>query len=176
MAGFDAEQKPIFDVRALIIVNETYILLDVEDLSIFFIQLRRQPEYANLSGGETYFDYVTKESMANFFFEQRRTSYVISYANYANGNTYEVEFPNQEMIKHILSIERILIGYMNLKVGLEQEKDEMVVQLEDIRLKCPISPMFIKTLAENSSNNFVVEIATNLFAFFVKYWEINQQQ
>lgn len=99
---------------------------------------------------------------------------MLTAVNYSDGRTYEVIFPSREIICHILSLERTLIGYMNLKYGLADEVNGIFEQLTKIRAKCVDSPMFIKTLAQDTTDNLIIELATNSFSFFVKYWHQNQ--
>lgn len=67
LPDFDDEQMPIFNIRVLIVIDCKYAIFDVEEFSNFFIQLRRQPEFSNIPGGEDYFEYGQAESMMNFF-------------------------------------------------------------------------------------------------------------
>lgn len=161
----------IFNIRAVISVGETYIPFDVEELANFFIAIRRHAEFDNLDGAEEYWPYIQNEFMGKFFIYMNGPAYTISYINYESWITYEVEFPNKELLVHVLSLERIVSGHMNILVALQDNQITLLSKLEELRLKCINTPTHVKNMAENSSDKFVVEIATNLFSFFVKYWE-----
>lgn len=175
---FDAHQDVIFDLRAVIVIDGTYISLDVEDMSNFFLKIRRQPAFSNIPGGEDYLDYIEKESMADFFFDRNGSTFTVAYMNYGNNISYEIKFPNDEMVHHVLSLERTIMGFMNLKLSMTDEVDKLLIQLDELRMKCITSPMHIKILGENTCDTFIIDVATNLLPFFIKYWHLkkNEQQ
>lgn len=165
------DESVIFHVRTVIALGESYIPFDIEELANFFINIRQHQEFAHFDGGEIYFPHISDEFLGNFFINSSDTSYGITYINYQNDTIYELISPNKDMIIHILSLEKIISGHMNNLCVLENEKEALFIKLEEVRVRCVGTAMHIKSIAENTEDKFVVEMATNLFSFFVKYWE-----
>lgn len=170
----DNDKNVQFSVRTVIALDGTNMLLDIEELANFFIAMRKEPDFANIAGGEDYFPSVEQERLVNFFFKKKEGGYIVTYFNYSKYVSYKVVIPSQEMGEHILSLEKIVNGYMSLKECFEDEKLLLASKLEDVRKECYGSPLHIKTLAENTSDHFTGEMATNLFGFFENYWRAKQ--
>lgn len=161
----------ILETRVVILLGEDFVLLNMEEMANFFIKIRSHPDFTAFGNGEEYFPSVAAEFMGNFFIEKKKNhAYELSYMNYTNFMTYEILFPNHDMVTHILSLEGILTNIMVKKHHFEEEKIDLMCKLEEIRLMCN-SPMHIKTIAKHTSDTFVIEMATNLFSFFIKYYE-----
>lgn len=171
----NSDQEPVFNVRAVIALGETYIPFDIEEIANFFISIRQHADFIDLPGGEEYFPFVQNEFMGNFFAKTDGPVYIFSYVNYENGSSYELAIPNKELVEHILSLEHIVNGHMNILCVLHDNQQKLMQKLEELRLKCFNSPTHVKQLAEFSSDKFVTEMATNLFSFFAQYWYIKNQ-
>lgn len=175
LPSLNAAQEVILDVRAIIVIGETYIPFDIEEIANFFLSIRQHDDFVDLDGREEYLPFVQNEFMGNFFIHTNGPSYTISYVNYDNGTNYEAIFPNKGMIEHILSFERIVSGHMNILSSLEDGQLTLLTKLEELRIKCANTPTHVQYLAENTCDKFTTEIACNLFSFFAQYWNSKNQ-
>lgn len=165
----------LFHTRTIITVGETFIIMDIEELANFYISIRRHGDFVHSGYGEIYFPHIEEEFMGNFLIRSNGTSYEICYINYNDmSQTYEVSFPTKDIVNHVLSLERTLSGYMNLMNSLEDEKNILFQQLEKCCGMCINTPTYIKILGENTTDGFVIEMATNLFSFFAAYWHFKK--
>lgn len=171
----DEEKNAIFHVRTVIALDGTNVLLDMEELANFFIAMRKEPDFKNIDGGEQYFPSVEQERLANFFFKKKEDGYVVTYFNYEKYTSYKLLIPTKEMGIHILSLEKILNGYMAQKDFLEDGKAALCQKMEDLRNRCKTTPVHVKFIAENTHDHFIGEMATNLFSFFEHYWRAKHE-
>lgn len=165
------DDDPEFHHRIVIVMGETWLIMDIEECNNFFISLRKRDEFRYIEGSHPYLPNDDPEFPGTFFLDKYYEKRVSTYVNYHTQKEYEIIFPNDEAIKKIVSLEDIVLGHVYELFHLrEQFTGEMGVALEKAAKECH-NVSHLKFLAAHTSDKIVVELATNFFSFFCSYWQ-----
>lgn len=137
-------------LRVLIVLHDTNILLSHEEVQSFFKLLRGEED----------------NSPGEFILKKNDQSSTVLFKK------YELSLPNIKVMEEILSLEDIIVGHIFLKHILREEiTNEIRNALEEAIKECHNFD-HIKYMACNTSDGFIVELATNFFDFFRQYWQL----
>lgn len=159
-----------FKLRVVIKMDDTWMLLDKEELGNFFIALRKHEECRNCEGADPYLPSDDEDFPATFFIEQYNSSRIVTYVNYNTQKESVLAFPNVEAMCRVLEFEHIILGHVFEKFMFRNQfGGELDEALEKIVKQCK-NVSHLKWLAANTPDRITVELAANFYSFFCAYW------
>lgn len=167
-----------FKHRVLVNMIDTWMLLNTEEANLFFLALRDIEECKNIDGRHPHL--VSKdgddEFPGTFLAERSGSKIVVTYVNYSLQKEAQLTIPTIDVVCQISSLEDIILGHLFHKFMFrDQFRGEMSETLEKTAKSCR-NVDHLKFLAANTSDIFIVELATNFFSLFSHFWWKNKPQ
>lgn len=173
----DDANDVVCHLRALFVLNGSWMLMKTEEVHNLFIFLRKQEECKGVDGVDGNLPDSDEEFMGTFLLRKHlptQLSRVILYYNYHSRKEGELIFPSVAVMREVLSLENIIDGHLFRKFVFKNDTcDEITSKLARIASDCRRAT-YIKDLAADTTDSFIIDLATNMFSFFILYFEMKK--
>lgn len=154
-------------LRMLIVMGTSWIIMNAEEASDFFSHLDGLGEFGD---GLDNNSQKSVEKYGNEFYSTQNDGFTIGFLNHGKR---EINFPTMDAVKSVYAIKSILEGHLYTKSQFKHEIiDELNCTIQNMASECykNSSPFHILSKAERTLDEFIVQLSTNLFSFFCKYY------
>lgn len=163
---------PVFHLRMNILIGNSSAIMNVEEAADFFSFLREQGDCTDVDGQDVCGTTVVPSD--NFVYEEKGESRIVRIIHQRD-NPRLIIFPNVAVMRHTLSLEkRINDFFFQNEIFRAEIIDGMKNIIDNIAVKCygspSKSPLHLKYIGGETLDEFILELSSNFFSFFSKYY------
>lgn len=162
----DKDGCAVFNVQALIVVGNHYLMFNEDELSNLFVFLRSKKKFRNAEGTVSYREDVKNDFTGTFWLDKIAPNCVSLLFMNSEGEIASTGALHSNDIINILKNEQLINDRI---LQMKVEKNEFINELDAIVRECDGCVEQVKFLSATSRTMFWLEMVSNHKHFFVNY-------